>query len=77
VSVPLCQKRYEDCLVNCQYWDMAMSVNVSGWDEICSSDCDKRYMVRIGADPSPDSKQSYRDMHINCINKCFKVKPLS
>jgi hypothetical protein len=54
-----------------------MGVNLSGWDRTCSTDCDIRYKNKIKEDPSGVNQQKYRDNHLSCINKCFKVKPLS
>jgi hypothetical protein len=54
-----------------------MGVNLSGWDRACSTDCDIRYKNKIKEDPSGYNQQKYRDNHLSCINKCFKVKPLS
>jgi hypothetical protein len=54
-----------------------MGVNISGWDDKCSSGCDRFYNANISDDPDPNHKKEYREIHLRCLNACFKTKKLS
>jgi hypothetical protein len=48
-----------------------MNVNISGWDGKCSDGCDKRYALKIEADPDPLKKEEFRESHLHCLSGCF------
>jgi len=54
-----------------------MGVNISGWDDKCSSHCNRRYALMIESDPDMANREEYRDQHLYCVNGCFKTKKLS